>query len=216
MTKRANGEGSVRTRINTRKDGSSYTCYAAIITTKYNDKKQKRLEGPSRKSKEEALQDLAKLKRTQLNAIKNPLNLSLAEYLDYWLNQVKPKPHLLSSRKQLASKTFKGYQHDVSAFIKPQLGHIKLMNLKPIPIQDWQDNLELDHGPYVAKNASSTLSSSLGKAVRWRLLDYSPYEKGAVSKVIVPRKEADYWEPSEAKQFITAETSRQHLYFIAY
>ena len=200
MTKRANGEGSIRTRTNTRKDGSSYTRYAAVITTECNSKKQKRLEGSSRKSKEEALQDLEKLKKAQLNAIEKPLNLSLAEYLDYWLSQIKPKSHLQFSRKQLAMKTFKGYRHDVEAFIKPKLGYIRLPNLKPIPIQNWQDQLELSHGPYVAKNASATLSSALSKAVVWRLLEYSPYEKGAISKVIVPRYEADYWEPSEMSE----------------
>lgn len=174
MTKRANGEGSIRTRIKVKKDGSSYTRYAAVITTECKGKTQKRLEGSSRKTKAEAIQDLAKLQKAKHLAIDNLLTLSLADYLDFWLKQIKPKVHLLSSRKQLSTKTFKGYKHDVEAFIRPELGHIKLINLKPIPIQCWQDALELSHGPYIAKNVSSTLSSALSKAVTWRLLEYNP------------------------------------------
>lgn len=217
MTKRANGEGCVRKRVKVRRDDSSYVRYAAVITTGCTSaRKQRRLEGPSRETREEALTDLEKLRSAHAQGSLNAYLIDLSDYLAYWLSQVRPRETWAVSRKQLAPKTYQGYERDVEHFIKPTLGDLKLVGLEPITVQRWQDGLERGHGPFVAKNASATLSSALTKAVRWRLLGESPFEKGAVSKIIVPWVEADYWEPSEVKRFITAEETRQHPYFVAY
>ncbi len=217
MTKRANGEGCLRKRVRVRKDGSSYVRYAAVITTKFTPgRQQKRLEGPSRETRYEAFTDLEKLHETKTCGSLNAYTTNLGDYLDYWLSQVRPREACALSRKQLAPKTYQGYERDVEHFIKPALGSLKLSRLQPITLQYWQDGLEREHGLFVAKNASATLSSALTKSVRWRLLEQSPYEKGAISKIIVPWVEADYWEPSEARKFITAKETRQHPHFIAY
>ncbi len=217
MTKRANGEGCLRKRVRVRRDSSSYVRYSAVITTKCTlAQKQKRLEGPSRETREEALVDLEKLRETKTCGSFNSYTTNLGDYLDYWLSQVRPRETWAVSRKQLAPKTYQGYRGDVEHFIRPALGNLKLGRLEPMALQRWQDRLEREHGPFVAKNASATLSSALTRAVRWRLLGESPFDKGAVSKIIVPWVEADYWEPSEAKRFITAEETRQHPYFVAY
>ncbi len=217
MTKRANGEGCLRRRVRVRRDGSSSTRYSAVITTECTSTgKQKRLEGTSRETREEALTDLEKLRVVKSRGFPNAYITTLRDYLDYWLSQVRPRETCVVSRKQLAPKTYQGYKRDVEHFIKPALGNLKLNKLEPITMQRWQDGLEREHGLFVAKNASATLSSALTRAVRWRLLERSPYEKGAVSKIVVPQVEADYWEPSEAKQFITAKETRQHPYFVAY
>ena len=144
-----------------RRDGSSYIRYSAVITTKCTlAQKQKRLEGPSRKTHEEAFADLEKLHKTKTCGSLNAYTTNLDDYLDYWLSQVRPRETWAVSRKQLAPKTYQGYRGDVEHFIRPALGNLKLGRLEPIALQRWQDGLAREHGPFVAKNASATLSSA--------------------------------------------------------
>lgn len=215
--RRQNGEGGTRKRVYKRADGSSYTRYSAVITLGYKDGKRVPLEGPSRTTEREALADLKELIKERDEGVLAGSSTTLNQFLDYWLKQIKPKEDvsLVANRKQLAVKTYSGYVSDVKNHIKPSLGEEKLRNLTPTLIQHWQQKLEQTKSVHVARGATSTLSSALTKAVQWRLLTRSPYEGKAVMKVILPSVEADYWEPSEAFQFINHEAVKNHPFYVA-
>jgi hypothetical protein len=56
--RRAKGEGTIIKRIITRSDGSTFTRFHARITSLYDGEKQRRHDGPRRKSEAEAKRDL--------------------------------------------------------------------------------------------------------------------------------------------------------------
>ncbi len=217
MTKRANGEGCLRRRVRVRRDGSSYVRYSALVTIGYSPGgKQKQLEGPTRKTRSAAFAHLDRLRKERGERLFDAYTITVGDYLDHWLSQIAPNDALSTSRRQLSAKTYRGYRGDVDNHIRPHLGTVKLRKLGHAAVQRWQNALELDKGSRVARNASATLSSALTKAVRWHLLLNSPYAGCAVERIAFLGYEADYWEPSEAKRFITADTTIRHPYFIAF
>lgn len=216
--RRTPGEGGIRKRTYTRSDGTTYVRYAAIITSEWEDGRQKRAEGPLRRTEKEALQDLKELNQKKDDGSLQTNDPTLAEYLEYWLEQVAPKEGrgLERNRRQLSPKTYQGYQGDVKNHIAPRIGRVRLSKLDPVKLQAWQRKLEQETSPYIARSAAATLSSALTRAVRWQLIDRNPYVEGSVMRPVLPEKEASYWEPSEAAKFITHEAVKSHPLYVAY
>lgn len=216
--RRAHGEGGIRERTMKRKDGSSYKRWQAVVTAGFQAGRQKQVYGPLRQTKKEALADLDGLRKERKSGALSTRDTTLGEYLDYWLEQIKPSDddRIVATRRQIGPKTWVGFEGDVRNHIKPYLGKVKLARLEPVVIQAWQKQLETEKSPYVARNASSALSTALSRAVAWRYLDRSPYEGGGVVKVALPEKEAEYWEPSEAAKFIMHEAVREHPFYVGY
>ena len=216
--RRSVGEGSIRKRSYTRRNGSKRVRYAAVVTAGWEGGRQKQLEGPLRATEAEAVADLKEMNRQKDEGVLNAADPTLAEYLDYWLGQIKPQDGaaLERSRRQLSPKTYKGYVGDVKNHIKPGLGKVKLGKLEPVRVQAWQRGLEKDKSVFVARSAAATLSSACSRAVAWRLLQRSPFEGGAVMRPALPEKEADYWEPSEAARFITHPEVTGHPFYVGF
>lgn len=104
MAKWANGEGSIRKRTRARVDGLSYPRYSAVITTGYgSDGTQMRLEGASRNTQKEAFLALEKLRDAQKRGTLNGYT-TVADYLDYWLSQIRSKEGM-TSRRHLSYRT---------------------------------------------------------------------------------------------------------------
>lgn len=111
---------------------------------------------------------------------------TLAEYLTTWLAEY--------AKPNVTGKTYERYERIVEHNIKPQLGHVRLCDLKPLQIQLFYSFL-LREGrkkggglsPLTVQHVHRLLRKALQQAVRWEILDRNPAD-GADSPR-VPRKE---------------------------
>src|SRR5215217_7186356 len=89
-------------------------------------------------------------------------NLSLAEYLDRWLDSI---------HGTLAPRTVRRHEELTHIHIKPAIGKVRLSKLNPLEVQFFY-RCKLDEGLSAATvvKIHSTLSKSLKQAVRWRLV----------------------------------------------
>jgi integrase len=100
-----------------------------------------------------------------------PSGYTLSKYLDKWLEYMESK---------LEYTTRVRYKGIIDSYFKPELGHIKLENLKPLQIEDHYAWLQShDEGcPGLAANTVikhyNMLHKALKQAVRWKLMKYNP------------------------------------------
>jgi integrase len=89
-------------------------------------------------------------------------NLTLAEYLDRWLDSI---------RGALAPRTVRRYEELTRLHVRPVLGKLRLSTLTPLQVQSLY-RCKLDEGLSAATvvKIHTTLSKSLKQAVRWRLV----------------------------------------------
>ena len=89
-------------------------------------------------------------------------NLTLAEYLDRWLDSI---------RGTLAPRTVRRHEELTRLHIRPALGKVKLSKLNALQVQSFY-RCKLDEGLSAATvvKIHSTLSKSIKQAVRWRLV----------------------------------------------
>jgi integrase len=102
-----------------------------------------------------------------------PSKLTLAQYLDKWLDHINPL---------VTPKTFERYSGIVTNNLKPVLGGIVLTKLQPMHISEAYAKL-LTKGRRDGKGGLSSrsvhhchtiLKQALGQAVRWRTLPHNP------------------------------------------
>jgi integrase len=114
-------------------------------------------------------------------------NLTLAEYLDRWLDSI---------RGTLAPRTVRRHEELTRIHIKPAIGKVKLSKLSPLQVQSLYRR-KLDDGLSAATvvKIHSTLSKSLKQAVRWRLIPLN-----ICASVSPPRITRTEIEPLDARQ----------------
>ncbi len=114
-------------------------------------------------------------------------NLSLADYLDRWLDTI---------RGALAPNTVRRHEELARIHIKPALGKAKLSKLDPLRVQSFYRS-KLDEGLSAATvvKIHSTLSKALKQAVRWRLIPMNVCES-----VTPPRIARTEISPLDARQ----------------
>lgn len=106
-----------------------------------------------------------------------PSSVSLADYLDYWLeNHVK---------KNLAHNTYLDYESKTRLHIKPALGKYRLSAIDPDIIQSWADNIKCKgYSASMTKNLVACLSGALNYAVRpLKYIKYNPCDYIKLSRV---------------------------------
>lgn len=114
-----------------------------------------------------------------------PKNITVAEWLQYWLdNIIKP------SR---AESTYYQYNVHIQKHINPVLGKIKLQKLKPVDVQKWlteQSKVIMRTGELLSSNTIrkhyDTLNEAMKTAVKQEYLIRNPVEK-----VDAPKKHKD-------------------------
>lgn len=84
--------------------------------------------------------------------------------------------------------------------------------LEPLNVLTWQDALEEERGPWVAKKARACLQSALRDAVYWQLIMRNPCD--TVRNVCLPKREGNIWEPHECAMFLAA--AQDSRYYFAY
>lgn len=122
-------------------------------------------------------------------------DLTLADWLESWMeNIVQPTR---------AETTVYGYQKIIENHLVPALGHIPLLKLTPMDIQQYyiqvQQNANLSSN--TLRRHHDLLSSALRSAVRQDKLLVSPMDK--VEPPRARQKEASYYRPEELKRLYT-------------
>lgn len=119
-------------------------------------------------------------------------DLTLADWLESWMDNIV--------RPTRAETTVYGYQKIIDNHILPALGHIPLLKLTPMDIQQYY--IQVQQSANLSSNTlrrhHDLLSSALRSAVRQDKLLTSP-----IDKVEPPRpkqKEASYYRPEELKR----------------
>ena len=127
-------------------------------------------------------------------------DITLAEYLDHWLEGVK-----------LRNKygDFKTKRSSVNQHIKPKLGQLTLSTIRRSHVQAFLDNVYREartknrDGRATVRKCKATLHKAFEDAIGDYLSDYTP---NPVKRVKVPSeytKPATLWTPEEATRFLT-------------
>ena len=198
MAKRANGEGY----IGRRKDGSGWGGY---LTLGYdaNGKQQRRYF--SAKTQAEAREKLQTLVAERNSGNISTEVLSLAAYLDRWLEH---------KQRDVKFNTHRSYEMTARVHVKPHLGKIQLDKLTPLSIEQMVSALlAAGRSAKVALGCVKLLRTALAQAVRWQLVGRN------VAQLVKPPKhnvkEMHAWTPDEASRFLAVARSHR-LYALFY
>ncbi|MED0678736.1 site-specific integrase [Aneurinibacillus thermoaerophilus] len=132
---------------------------------------------------------------------------TLGHFLTEWLNT--------SAKQTMRTTTHDTYTRCVNHRINPELGHIKLSELKPMHVQKFYSKLlnEGVTGEYI-RFLHAILRSALNTAVKWQLL-----QKNIMTNVQPPRlsrKEKATWTAEQARQFLAFAREKGTRRYIVY
>ncbi len=97
----------------------------------------------------------------------NPHRLTVAQYLDKWLAD--------DCENRLARSTFHRYTGIIANHIRPALGSLRLLDLRPTHIQSaYSQWLNAGLSPATVLQHHHILRKSLSQAVKWQLLQVNP------------------------------------------
>lgn len=135
------------------------------------------------------------LRDKDLGALNRPSTVTLAEYLDRWLDEV--------ARHRVRPSTLHGYREQLRRWVYPVLGHRRLCDLAPIELQDlYRRLLERGLAPASVRRVHARLKTALRHAVRWGLIAHNPLDR--VDPPRVPRREMRALSPEQARRFLEA------------
>lgn len=122
-------------------------------------------------------------------------DLTLADWLESWMDNIV--------RPTRAETTVYGYQKIIENHLVPALGHVPLLKLTPMDIQQYY--IQVQQTANLSSNTlrrhHDLLSSALRSAVRQDKLLVSPMDK--VEPPRAKQKEASYYRPEELKRLYT-------------
>lgn len=217
MGKNANGAGSIRKR----KDGTWEARYCAGYNPGTGKPIRKSIYG---KTQKEVRERLTKVTAEIDNGIYiDPLNITLGEWLDTWLNEY------CGDKKYL---TVKHYKAQVNTHLKPGLGAIKLQKLTAPQIQAFYNQLgkdghKIEHkdkktgkvtvstAPLATKsvrNIHGILTKALHKAVDVDYIKVNPADRVTLPRV--EKKEINPLDDSQLADFYKAAGDDEYCYLL--
>ncbi len=127
--------------------------------------------------------------------------MTVAEFMARWLEAV---------RHQVSWNTYRGYEQRTRTHIVPDLGHLRLLELRPLHVEEaqrrWLASGNRRTGgpldPRTVLHLHRVLHLALERAVKWRLLPLNPME--GVEPPSVPRKEQGFLTAAEAERLVAA------------
>ncbi|MED4351919.1 N-terminal phage integrase SAM-like domain-containing protein [Schinkia azotoformans] len=147
------------------KDKKTGAYYITIeVGTKGNRKRKVQKNFKTKRDAKVALDlPIAELQKEVGNNDDSKEDLSLSDYLDYWL-----KSYVKSNT---SPNTYRGYEQIIRVHLKPILGHIKLQELTSLQLQNYYvDKLE-DLSAQTVKHHHRLLSKTLNDAVDWEFVN---------------------------------------------
>ena len=150
--RRGHGEGSIYQR-------KSDSRYVAAVDYGYVNGKRKR-ETYSYKTRKEAVEKLKVMLRDQQQGLPPaPGRLTVAQFLDQWLQVKEPA---------VRDKTYRIYEQIVRLYLTPALGRHQLSKLTPLMVQTMLHDLSgRGLSPHTVRRAWDVLKNALGHAERW-------------------------------------------------
>ncbi|MDP8976461.1 MAG: site-specific integrase [Actinomycetota bacterium] len=159
----------------------------------------------TRKDAEAALLDA--LTRVQTGVYADPGRQTVGEYLEGWLDAVKPT---------LAATTWAGYRQALTKWVIPRIGRVRLSALTSAQLARLYGQL-LDGGgrdgrplsPRSVRLAHTVTGRALADAVEWGLLPRNPARSVRPPKE--KTREMTVWRTEELKEFLAA--TRDHRFY---
>jgi integrase len=147
-------------------------------------------------SQEDALRKLAARERSLAKAHPDAERMSLAQYLDKWLDY---------KAGNVKGATIAEYRR-VMAHVKREIGHIPLARVTPLHAQK-AITQQVDAGNLTtANNIRRYLKSAFRQAERWELVSVNPLRNIEPVKREAPRR--GVWSPAEIQAFLAAAETR--------
>lgn len=200
-SRRGRGEGSVYLRA----DG----VWCASVTAGYDERGRRRRRVVYGASKGEALEKLAKAQHdTVLGVFPEPQRMTVADFLDRWLEDVaKPAVRL---------RTHEQYEWVIRKHIKRRIGGVQLQKLTPAHLQGFFTTMRNDGvSPRTQQIVFAPLRSALRQALRWGLIPRNPCD--AVEKPRAPRPQFTVLDSKQTTALLTAARGNrlEALYVLA-
>lgn len=129
--------------------------------------------------------------------------LTLSAYMDQWFKGKLP---------ELQPNSQKYYEYTIENYIKPELGKLKLANLRPMHFEQWQNHLLVTLTPQSVGIARAILNVAMAKAVRLKLVHDNPLSHTDAPKKV--RREMKVLSPEDAAMFLSfCASSKFGLFF---
>lgn len=142
-----------------------------------------------------------------------PTKMTLEQYLEQWLG---------THKANVEPTTHDWYTMVCRKHIAPHLGRVQLQKLTPLAVQQFYAS-KLQEGrldgkgeslsPNTVRHIHRVLHKALNAAVKLQLIPRNPCDAADPPKVV--KKEARYWTPEEAAQFLEA-IQEDRLYALFY
>ncbi|MFW6008831.1 MAG: tyrosine-type recombinase/integrase [archaeon] len=201
---RGNGEGTIYQR----KDGRWCGQVTVGIDSKTGKPNRKTIYGAKRK---EVARKMTELKQKLFRGTySEPSGMKLADWLNSWIE---------GRKSTIANNTYKSYKVMINNHINPELGGVKLKDLKARQIQELL-NYKLENGKIDGDGGLSTrtvryiyqtLHASLDQAVKENMIP-----RNVCKAVEVPtnqeKKDLQNWDKGQVKKFL--ETAKDFNYYI--
>lgn len=188
--KSASGAGTIRKKTVT-KGGKPYTYWEARFTVGFDPQTGKQLQRSiSGKTQKEVAQKLREVTaELDQGSYQEPTKMTLGEWLEIWLKEYSAN---------LKPMTLQTYSEQVKNHIIPELGRIKLKDLKTHMIQRFYNSMATGEKPLSAKtikNIHGVLHKALHQAVSNNLIRDNPATACVLPKV--QKSEIKPLEPQE-------------------
>ena len=201
--KSASGAGTIRKKTVT-KGGKPYTYWEARYTLGFDQMTGKQIQRSiTGKTQKEVAQKLREITvELDQGTYQEPTKMTLGEWLEIWLKDYSVN---------LKPMTQQTYSEQIQNHIKPELGRIKLKDLKTHMIQRFYNSLATGEKPLAAKtikNIHGVLHRALNQAVANNLIrvnpatacvlpkvqkpEIKPLEPGEIYRILQEAKEDDY------------------------
>ncbi len=136
-----------------------------------------------------------------------PHRMTVAEFLLKWLQSVQTK---------VQERTYQGYEQTVRTHLIPNLGHIKLADLRPLHVEEaearWLRSGNRRTGgaldPQTLLHIHRCLHAAMDRAVKWRLIPVNPVD--GVDAPHVPDKEKDFLTIEQSEALVAALMDTEH------
>lgn len=189
--RRAKGDGALFQRGDGRWQGE--------VLVKYVDGKPK-YKTVTAKTQEACRKKLEELKRQHEKGVLNLEKLSVADYLEQWLE---------TKAKQVKPRTVYDYRYNFTRYVNPKIGALELTKANPLIIQGMLNGIADEVSADRANKVRRDLYGAFRQAVKWRLLMSNPIE--ATDTFKHEKAPMQMWQPDEALRFI--EAAKAHPLF---
>lgn len=176
-----------------RKRGKSWSYY--FDTAKINGERNKIEKGGFRTQKEAiAARTAAIAEYNNSGRIFSPSDMSVSDYLDYWLENAIKK----NIDHGYSYNTYTDYESKIRLHLKPAFGIYKLSSFQYAPdkVQEWVDNMKLNgYSKSMVKNTLTCLSGAMNYAILpLKYIQANPCVPVKVGKMPVDRHAKEYSE----------------------